>query len=506
MKHLQTRRGGATGVILAAGRGTRLQALGNRRPKALLRVAGQAIIDSQINALANAGIRKVVVVVGHHSQLVRTHLESRFNGTEIKFVHNPNYRTTNNFVSLGLGLSELGGNEAALVINGDVAVEPDHFLDLSRADFRDADGVFLVDSKVWSEDAMKIISDPGGIVKSLSKSVSSAQASCVSADTYLLVPTTVRKFATLAGENPELVKEMWVESVIDREISSGDLGFQMVEVGSAWFEIDTPEDLYRANIELSRKEMLRKEFDNYIFDLDGTLVQKEEPLGTSIQMLDELSRRGKNLTIVTNNTSQTVAEVHELLRGLGFTGDITVENPLNQMVRWLRLNGQKSIFPILNPSVSDWLFGQGIKLENLEPQLVVVGYCTELTYSQLVQACEFVNSGVPYVGTHSDMTYPGQRGPIPDVGVVLDLIQSVTGVSALKVFGKPDPEILSEEQHEMRISHTLLVGDRLKSDMALGKNLGCLTALVLPEPPNEVEQWLEIFELVDFIIPSADTV
>lgn len=109
-------------VILAAGRGARLQSTDT--PKCLLRVNGRSLLDYQLDALALAGVSRVVVCVGYRGDAIRSFLTGVDRGIEITVVDNPHYLTTNNSFTLALALRQMRECQDLLVINGDNLVDP----------------------------------------------------------------------------------------------------------------------------------------------------------------------------------------------------------------------------------------------------------------------------------------------------------------------------------------------------------------------------------------------
>ena len=493
------------GIILAAGRGTRLQALGLRLPKAMLRVAGRTLVEHQLRAFQRAGITNVFVSVGHHGEILKSHIQGLSLNVNVVFVENPRFGSTNNFESLRLCLWEIQDDVSAIVINGDVMVTEAHFLGLVGEDVSEKDGAFLMDTQTWSEDAMKLLVDCDGSISGLSKTISAEEARGVSTDTYRLSPRGMRELRGSERSANKDSENEWVEAVIDSKVRSGKLVLSTATSTEYWSEIDTPEDLFRASVHFSVAAIRTSKFTNYLFDLDGTLVRKSQPIGESPRALHCLASRGATLAVVSNNTSETSGEIQRKLHSLDFPDSLMVHTPLNHVRNWLKFRGHKFIYSLLNQSVDDWLTGNGFKISADKAEIIVVGYSTEFDYTQLARVCELVNSGIPYVVTHSDLSYPSRNGPIPDAGSFSSLIAQVTGVQPLETFGKPDPQTFSNAINADP-KDALMVGDRLATDMRLGRALGVQTALILPQPPEDVKEWFEIFQSVDFLLPSVDAI
>jgi len=111
----------------------------------------------------------------------------------------------------------------------------------------------------------------------------------------------------------------------------------------------------------------------------------------------------------------------------------------------------------------------------------VIGYDTSLTYERLSAFCRFVRQGLPYIATHPDVNCPTPEGLVPDIGAMMRLVEASTGRRADVVIGKPNPGIVTAlaEEWGLEPEDLVMVGDRLYTDIALGKTTGVKTVLVL---------------------------
>ena len=141
----------------------------------------------------------------------------------------------------------------------------------------------------------------------------------------------------------------------------------------------------------------------------------------------------------------------------------------------------KHVFLVGTQSLHSNFQQEGIVLVEKDPEVLVLGYDTELTYQKLVDFCLYLRQGLPYVATHPDLNCPSPIGPLPDIGSFMSLIQTSTGRMPDVVLGKPNPGIVQElaKGWGVKVSEILMVGDRLYTDIALGKTAGVKTALVL---------------------------
>jgi ribonucleotide monophosphatase NagD (HAD superfamily) len=139
------------------------------------------------------------------------------------------------------------------------------------------------------------------------------------------------------------------------------------------------------------------------------------------------------------------------------------------------------------PSLSRTLVDAGVTVSSDEdggssrPDIVLSSFDLTLTWDRLEQACRYIREGAEWLCTHPDVTCPSERGPVPDAGSINALIHAVTGCPLPRVFGKPDivtAELLSDAYGADKQSMAVL-GDRLYTDVALGKRHGILAGLVL---------------------------
>jgi 4-nitrophenyl phosphatase len=127
-----------------------------------------------------------------------------------------------------------------------------------------------------------------------------------------------------------------------------------------------------------------------------------------------------------------------------------------------------------------------------EAQVVVMGIDHDITFDKMLEATLLIRRGIPFYGTNPDKTFPTPRGQIPGAGAWTSVVTTATGVEPIYA-GKPYPfmmelslEILGTKKEE-----TLVVGDRLETDIAAGQAIGCPTAVVLSgvSTREQAEAW-----------------
>jgi HAD superfamily hydrolase (TIGR01450 family) len=123
----------------------------------------------------------------------------------------------------------------------------------------------------------------------------------------------------------------------------------------------------------------------------------------------------------------------------------------------------------------------GFRLVQEDPEWLVLGFDTTLTYDKLWRLCDLVRQGLPYLATHPDLNCPIPGGFMPDIGAMIAFIQASTGREPDIVIGKPNRLIvdLLARKLNLPVEKMTMIGDRLYTDIALGQSAGVATVLVL---------------------------
>lgn len=153
-------------ILLAAGRGRRLEASGWTRPKCLLPVGGTTILDNMLDALAAHGVKDLVFVVGYRQQEIRQHLAAR--GLDPAYVENPDFAETNTINSLWRAREFMDAD--FLYFNADVLFHRDILGRLLAA----PGSRLAVDSKKCGDEEVKVVLDAAGRVRRIGKALDPA--------------------------------------------------------------------------------------------------------------------------------------------------------------------------------------------------------------------------------------------------------------------------------------------------------------------------------------------
>ncbi len=227
-----------------------------------------------------------------------------------------------------------------------------------------------------------------------------------------------------------------------------------------------------------------REIRCFMLDMDGTVYLGDRLLPGALAFQRYLAQTGREAVFVTNNSSNSAAHYAEKLSRLGWTAMpeaiLTAGQATAYYLRACRPPAPK-VFLLGTPALAAEMTALGVQLTATAPDYVVLGFDMTLTYEKLVQACRFLRAGVPFVATHPDINCPTESGYIPDCGAMTALLQASTGV-APKVIGKPNPEMIEamlQKKPQTPKAQLAMVGDRLYTDIAMGKAAAIASILVL---------------------------
>jgi HAD superfamily hydrolase (TIGR01457 family) len=221
----------------------------------------------------------------------------------------------------------------------------------------------------------------------------------------------------------------------------------------------------------------------FLLDMDGTFYLGDRLLDGALRFIDLLREQGKAFLFLTNNSSKHRVQYAEKISRLGLPlAEESVLTSGEATALYLRKEHPAArIFLVGTPSLEDEFRQHGFRLVQQDPQFLVLGFDTTLTYQKLWALCDFVRAGVPYIATHPDFNCPTEKGYMPDVGAMIAFVKAATGREPDLVVGKPNRLIVDAAAIKMKlqVSQLAMIGDRLYTDIALGQSSGITTVLVL---------------------------
>jgi HAD superfamily hydrolase (TIGR01450 family) len=222
--------------------------------------------------------------------------------------------------------------------------------------------------------------------------------------------------------------------------------------------------------------------DAVFLDLDGTIYLGGSLIEGASEFLDRLENRGIRRFFLSNNSSKSVGQYLEKLGGMGI--DANEEEVLlstHDLIAWLSNEGVSDTFLVGTEGMREMLEENGISTNSKEPELVVLGYDTEISYDKLSTASVHLHNGVPMVASHPDMVCPSPDGGLPDTGAYMALFEATTGVRPKHICGKPNRGMILHKIKELGLetASCAMVGDRLYTDMEMAERAGIHGILVL---------------------------
>lgn len=252
--------------------------------------------------------------------------------------------------------------------------------------------------------------------------------------------------------------------------------------------------------------MLPSNIKALILDMDGVIWKGDAPIGDLPATFDRIRERGLKFVFATNNGTKTPEDYQVKLRELGVEVEpwqiVTSALGIAFMLAQKYPRGTK-IFMIGEDGIRVALEEKGFELLSTEDapqtQVFVMGIDRTINFMKVAEATLLVRAGIPFYTTNTDKTFPTPRGEIPGSGSWLSVITSATGIEPI-VAGKPFPFLmeLSLERLGTTKEETLVVGDRLETDIAAGQSVGCPTALVLSgvSTKAQADEWMPKMDVI----------
>lgn len=224
----------------------------------------------------------------------------------------------------------------------------------------------------------------------------------------------------------------------------------------------------------------------FLLDMDGTIYIENKLIDGALDFFNLLNSRGIDYVFVTNNSSESAIDYVKKIKILGivckeqnvFTSGMSSGLFLSKKYR------NKNIYVVGTKKFVDELRGYDLKIfdeESDEIDIVLVGFDKELTYKKIELACKYISSGALYYATNIDLVCPVDNNKfIPDCGSICQMINTATGKAPI-FLGKPNVEMVEmiSAHFNVQKDKIAVIGDRLYTDIALGKNSDVTSICVL---------------------------
>jgi len=220
----------------------------------------------------------------------------------------------------------------------------------------------------------------------------------------------------------------------------------------------------------------------FIIDMDGVVYFGNRLIPGAKEFIQKLKDNGNKFLFLTNNSSQTPLDLSKKLSFMGI--DVSPNEIFTSATATAQfLHTQKSqgtTYVIGDVGLYAALHDIGYQITEFKPDYVVFGETRTYSLEMIEKACRFVSEGARFIATNPDLTGPSDFGIVPAVGALTAPIERATGVKPYFI-GKPNPLMMRSalRQLEAHSENTVIIGDRMDTDIVAGIETGLETILVL---------------------------
>jgi 5'-nucleotidase len=221
---------------------------------------------------------------------------------------------------------------------------------------------------------------------------------------------------------------------------------------------------------------------SYICDMDGVLVRGSQVVPGANDFIGRLMEAGAKFLVLTNNSLYTPRDLHVRLQRIGLeVPPNTIHTSALATAQFLATQHPGgSAYVIGEAGLTTALHDAGYIITDQQPEYVVLGETLSYSFERITQAMRFVAAGARFIATNPDVSGPGEGGMVPATGAVAALISAATGVQPYYI-GKPNPLIMRTALRaiDAHSENSVMVGDRMDTDIIVGTEGGLETILVL---------------------------
>jgi len=220
----------------------------------------------------------------------------------------------------------------------------------------------------------------------------------------------------------------------------------------------------------------------WLSDMDGVLVHEDEAIAGAADFVKRLQDRGRPFLLLTNNSIYTPRDLKSRLHQSGI--DVPEDAIWTSAMATAQfLDGQRprgTAYVIGEAGLTTAMHEIGYVLSERSPDYVVLGETRTYSFEAITTAIRLIEGGARFIATNPDPTGPSVHGPLPATGSVAALITRATGVAPYFV-GKPNPLMMRSALNRIdaHSETTVMVGDRMDTDVVAGLEAGLRTILVL---------------------------
>jgi len=222
---------------------------------------------------------------------------------------------------------------------------------------------------------------------------------------------------------------------------------------------------------------------NFILDMDGVMYRGKNLIPGSGKFIEQLLARKSPFLFLTNNSEQNPAELVCKLQKMGITNlheDNFITSAMATAIFLQRQKPDGKAFVIGGDGLRQALCEVGYQLTNQSPDYVVVGKTATFNFEMLAEAANLIRRGAKFIGTNPDVVDPVEEHVEPACGSILAAIEAATDRRPF-VVGKPNALMMTIARQKLgaRSSETMMIGDRMDTDIVGGLEAGMKTCLVL---------------------------
>jgi NagD protein len=220
----------------------------------------------------------------------------------------------------------------------------------------------------------------------------------------------------------------------------------------------------------------------WLTDMDGVLVHEEDPIPGAAEFIERLKSTGRRFLVLTNNSIFTPRDLRARLLASGI--DVPEDSIWTSALATAQfLDDQRprgSAYVVGEAGLTTALHEIGYTMTERRPDYVVLGETRTYSFEAITRAIRLIDEGARFIATNPDASGPSQQGKLPATGSVAALISTATGRSPYFI-GKPNPLMMRSALNriEAHSETTVMVGDRMDTDVVAGLEAGLRTFLVL---------------------------
>src|SRR6478672_1845330 len=269
----------------------------------------------------------------------------------------------------------------------------------------------------------------------------------------------------------------------------------------------------------SRVPAAKRPVRTWLSDMDGVLVHEDDVIPGAADFVKRLQDRGRPFLLLTNNSIYTPRDLKARLHrsGIDVPEDAIWTSALATAQFLDNQRPEGTAYVIGEAGLTTALHEIGYVLTERDPEYVVLGETRTYSFEAITTAIRLIDRGARFIATNPDVSGPSQQGLIPATGSVAALITKATGVDPYFV-GKPNPLMMRSALNRIdaHSETTVMVGDRMDTDVISGLEAGLRTVLVLTgstraeqvdrfpyRPTRVLDSVADLVPLIDELAPKG---